>query len=171
MKGTKGQIDHSAGTEGMKDVNDLIGFKCIHYSVTESSGHVELTIVKKDKNKDQEVSFGVRTVDDTATAPKDYESFDKKITIGKNQSDTKIHIPVVDDDEWEPDLDFFVELYDPQSGERLHGQDTRCKVTILDEDFPGTLGFQETELKVSKNQKSVRITIVRVDGSDGTIKC
>jgi hypothetical protein len=25
----------------------------------------------------------------------------------------KIQIPIVDDDEWEPDLDFFVELYDP----------------------------------------------------------
>jgi len=25
----------------------------------------------------------------------------------------KIQIPIVDDEEWEPDLDFFVELYDP----------------------------------------------------------
>ena len=24
----------------------------------------------------------------------------------------KIQIPIVDDEEWEPDLDFFVELYD-----------------------------------------------------------
>jgi len=26
-----------------------------------------------------------------------------------------------------------------------------CKVTILDEDFPGTLGFEATEIRVGKN--------------------
>ena len=41
-------------------------------------------------------------------------------------------------------MDFFVELYDPdgpQGMPQLHGDDTRCKITILDEDFPGTLCF------------------------------
>jgi len=29
--------------------------------------------------------------------------------------------------------------------------DTRTRITILDEDFPGTLGFEETSLVVSKD--------------------
>ncbi len=35
-------------------------------------------------------------------------------------------MPIVDDEEWEPDLDFFIELYDPNSeeSERLRGEDT-----------------------------------------------
>jgi len=49
--------------------------------------------------------------------------------------------------------------------------DTRCKIVILDEDFPGTLGFEETSLTVSKDQKFVELEIVRVDGSDGKIAC
>ena len=68
----------------------------------------------------------------------------------KQEKEYKISIPIVDDEEWEPDLDFFVELYDAQTGEKLEGDDTVCKVTILDEDFPGTLGFENTEIMVQK---------------------
>jgi len=31
----------------IKEENELVGFKCLHYSVTESSGFVEVTIIKK----------------------------------------------------------------------------------------------------------------------------
>ena len=34
--------------------------------------------------------------------------------------------------------------------DRLPGDDTRCKVTILDEDFPGCLGFECTDITVKK---------------------
>ena len=47
----------------------------------------------------------------------------------RHESEKKIEIPIVDDDEWEPDLDFFVELYDPNKdpeveNDRLKGDDT-----------------------------------------------
>ena len=64
-----------------------------------------------------------------------------------------------------------MELYDPDTGKRFEGDDTQCKVTILDEDFPGTLGFQNTEIIVQRGAKKVDITITRQDGSDGTIYC
>jgi len=57
------------------------------------------------------------------------------------------------------------------SVDKLEGDDTQCKVTILDEDFPGCLGFEETEMTVKKGQNSVCITIKRFDGSDGRINC
>ena len=50
---------------------------------------------------------------------------------------------IVDDDGWEPDEDFYVELYDKNTGERLHGQDAVTRVTILDDDKPGMLVFEE----------------------------
>lgn len=61
----------------------------------------------------------------------------------KEQEKT-ILVPIVDDEEWNPDLNFWVELYDPLKTEqgyddRLPGDDTKCKVTILDEDFPGMI--------------------------------
>lgn len=51
----------------------------MHYSVTESSGHVIVTVLKKIQG--HEMSFGIRTVDGEAKAAKDnntqpeYEAF------------------------------------------------------------------------------------------------
>ena len=175
MKGSKGQLDHDEeARKHVKEENDLVGFKCLHYSVTESNGHVEVVVVKKIIN--QELTIGVRTVDDTAIAPKDYKDINIELHFGKRESEKKIEIPIVDDEEWNPDLEFWVEIYDPNKNElgqndRLHGDDTRCKVTILDEDFPGTIQFGETDIKVSKGAQEVEIEVERVDGSDGTISC
>ena len=88
LKNSKGQIDHST-TQGKIEVeNDIVGFKCLHYSVTESNGHVEVTIVKK--NPGMEIHFGVRTVSDTATSPKDYQHMDQIITMQKRETEKKI---------------------------------------------------------------------------------
>lgn len=71
--------------------------------------------------------MGVRTVDDSATAPKDYKSFDQVITFEADDKEKVVEIEVVDDEAWNPDLDFLVELYDPREEaekERLSGDDT-----------------------------------------------
>ena len=52
---------------------------------------------------------------------------------------------IIDDDGWEPDEDFYVELYDKTTGNRLIGEDTRTRVTILDDDKPGMLVFEEKQ--------------------------
>jgi len=44
--------------------------------VTESSGSVKITITKK---VSEEMLFYIRTKDDTAKAPKDYEKFEKLV--------------------------------------------------------------------------------------------
>ena len=62
------------------NANDLIAFKCTHYSCTESCGTVKLTVVKK--NTHQDVSFGIRTKDGTAKAGAEYASYDNaQITL------------------------------------------------------------------------------------------
>jgi len=47
LKGTGGQIDHNETQSKSEHENELLGFKCLHYSVTESNGSVEITIIKK----------------------------------------------------------------------------------------------------------------------------
>jgi len=58
-----------------------------------------------------------------------------------------------------------------KSVDRLEGDDTITKITILDEDFPGKLGFESTDITVKKADKKVEIIIKRFDGSDGKISC
>ena len=46
----------------------------------------------------------------------------------------------MDDDGWEPDEDFFVLLLD-ENDQELKGDDTKCRVTIIDDDKPGNIQF------------------------------
>ena len=41
----------------------------------------------------------------------------------------------------------------------------------MDEDFPGKLGFEITEVVASRNQDKVDIVVKRVEGTDGQISC
>ena len=68
---------------------------------------------------------------------------------------------------------FAIELYDPNTEDclMLEGDDTKCIVTILDEDDPGTIGFEVTEVSVQKGSNELMIVITRSDGSDGVISC
>ena len=61
----------------------MIGFKCLHYSVTESAGYVEVTVVKK--NPDHEFSFGIRTFEDTAKDKSEYEPINKIVDLTRGE--------------------------------------------------------------------------------------
>ena len=166
-KNTKGQFseekESSAGA-----FNAAIGFKHLRYSVPESNEFVTVTIEKK---INEDVSFWVRTVDDTATAPGDYEAKNELITMKAHEGSRDIQIAIVDDDQWEPDKDFKVQLREELSSELLEGADTECVVTILDEDRPGNIGFKERVVEVRRRDQYAYIELERIDGSDGLISC
>ena len=174
IKGLKGQVENVTNFS-KKNLNDTVGFKCLHYSVTEASGFVELKVVKKKENA--KVKFGVRTRNDTAQARRDadlkphYKPIDEVITMAENTYEQTIRVPIIDNDDWEPDLDFLVELYelgDPNA-KRLRGDDTMSRVTILDEDTPGSFGFENTDIRVGKASDYVEVMINRFDGSSGKV--
>ena len=66
-------------------MNDNIGFKCLHYSVVESAGVVEVTVVRK--NTDSDIAFGIRTVDNTAKDGAEYERLDKIVSSFGNETE------------------------------------------------------------------------------------
>lgn len=83
----------------------------------------------------------------------DYTDINVTAKMDQNEVEKVFEIPIVDNEQWEPDLDFLVEIYDCETSkqERLIGDDTQCRVTILDEDIPGTLGFDTTDVRVNRN--------------------
>ena len=86
----------------------------------------------------------MRTVDAEATSPKDYIAIDQVLEFKSGKkSEAEVNVKIIDDEQWEPDEDFFVELYDISTGEKLIGEDTRTRVTIMDDDRPGMLAFAE----------------------------
>jgi len=63
----------------------MIGFKCLHYSVTESAGYVEVTVIKKEAT--MEFTFGIRTLNGTAKEGSEFESLNKIVEMSKNDTE------------------------------------------------------------------------------------
>jgi len=134
VKGEVGQAEHETADYGKLSLNENVGFKCLHYSVIESSKKISIVVLKKKEAAAKSISFGIRTVEDTAQAGEDYTAIDQRVDMPRGTDRFQIEIPIVDDDSVEPDEDFYVELYDLDDKSRLQGDDTRCRVTIIDDD-------------------------------------
>lgn len=97
--------------------NPLIGFPCLNYSVSEGAGYL-LAKVQYKKGKSSGFRCGVRTVDGEAKAPGDYEHVEQVLEFDTSDV-SEVKIKIKDDDEWEPDKDFYIELFDLETGARL----------------------------------------------------
>ena len=112
----------------------------------------------------------VLTVDAEAVAGDDYEKVDTILEFKSGEKTKYIEVKINDDDNWEPDEDFFVQLLDPNDGVELMGQDTKTRVTIIDDDKPGQICFQETKvIKAIASEPICEIVIIRKNGSDGQV--
>ena len=120
--------------------NPKFGFSCLHYSVSEAAGAIKINILNKTK---AECTIWCRTKEGDAQPDLDYKHIDEEVVFKKGQAEATVSVQIVDDDGWEPDEDFYVELYSKESGDRLNGDDTITRVTILDDDKPGMLVFEE----------------------------
>jgi len=149
----------------------MLGFRCLQYSVCESSGFVNVVVTKKVPGK--AFSFGLRTLDNTAHAGSEYERKDKILRFEEKENELSVPIKIFDNNEWQPDLVFEVELYNCNLNDMpaYEEYDTLTRVTILDEDFPGTLGFAETAVTASRETPFVDLELTRSDGADGKISC
>lgn len=81
-----------------------------------------------------------------------------------------IEVKIHDDENWEPDEDFFVQLFNADTNEELTGQDTRTRVTIIDDDKPGQIAFEQSgTIKAVATDETADIKIIRKNGSDGRV--
>jgi len=96
--------------------NSMFGFNCLHYSVSEASGSLSVMILNKSK---KEIRVRVKTIDAEAKAGHDYNTFDEVISFKSGDTKQNIKISIIDDDNWEPDKDFFIQLCDPDTDEQL----------------------------------------------------
>lgn len=85
--------------------NESFGFNCLHYSVSEASGSLKIMILNKKRCAGQ---VRVYTIDAEAKAGDDYEKVDEQVTFTKGETHKFITVIINDDDNWEPDEDFFV---------------------------------------------------------------
>mmetsp|Transcript_5925 Transcript_5925/g.6680 ORF Transcript_5925/g.6680 Transcript_5925/m.6680 type:complete len:173 (+) Transcript_5925:739-1257(+) len=84
--------------------------------------------------------------------------------------ETSIRVKIIDDEGVEPDEDFYIEIYDLETKQRLNGEDSKTTVTILDDDKPGIFGFETRATKVRPKDEKIRLKVVRLDGCDDDIE-
>ena len=168
----KGQVfrfeDMLATHLDQSKTNKDFGFEHLHYTVSEAAGHAQVVILNKHKKA---CSIGVRTVEGEGSAQpgpeNDYIAKDEVINFTEGQASAKFEVEIVDDEEWEPDEDFFIEIYDRDTGKRLTGEDVKTRVTILDDDMPGFICFMHNNYKVGINEKEIEIKVIRKNGCSG----
>ena len=171
----KGQIlrreNKSAAHLKEHQKNPLFGFSCLHYSVSEGAGALKIKILNK---SERQGIVQVRTVDGEALAEDDYKPINEEVKFKSGQTYAEVAVKIIDDDQWEPDEDFYVELCDGPGvdAKRLVGEDTRTRVTILDDDAPGMLVFDEKKaIRHPANEDECYVFVNRISGSDGVISC
>jgi len=146
--------------------HDSYGFRCLHMSVSESIDKCRITVINKNKSGG---SIGVRTRDDTAVKEDDYIAIDEVLNFKNNEGTKEVEIKIIDDHGWEPDEDFYVELYDPNTGLKLQGRDTEVRITILDDDKPGQLAFANPNVRHAATHSECAINIKRIHDADGEV--
>jgi len=147
--------------------NDDFGFNCLHYSVSEASGSLKVMVVNK---KGLGGSVRVVTQDAEAKAGEDFEKVDTIVTFNQGEKQKFVEVIIKDDDDWEPDEDFHMQLYHATTDEELVGQDTKTRITIIDDDKPGQIYFQETKaVQAIATEKECEVIIERRNGSDGVV--
>lgn len=113
----------------------------------------------------------MQTIDAEAKAGDDYEAVAETLNFNKGETSKMISVKINDDDNWEPDEDFFIQLYNNEHEKKeLDGKDTRTKVTIIDDDKPGQICFEEQNvIKALASDGVAEIKIIRKNGSDGVV--
>ena len=108
-------------------------FKCSTFSVMEAGGSAKVVVLRGGPLAGP-VSVDYYTVDGTADAPADYTETKGTLVFGDGEEQKVIEIPIIDDDSYEPDENFFVKLCKPTAGTLLTDN---IEVTIIDDDEPG----------------------------------
>ena len=120
-----------------------------------------------------EARVKVDTVEGSAEEGDDYIGIHQVFTFESGQEQLEIEVEIVDDDDWEPDEEFFLKLaVAPNDTNRdvKIGKTNIMTVMILNDDEPGTFGFDKRGHFVKESCGEAVLTVYREDGADGDIE-
>jgi len=162
-----------------------VGFENDRHVVFENAGTLSMKIVC---SRPPGISLTVRycTSDGTAQEGLRYKKAEGEIIFGPLQTEVMIGVDMIDNDTYEEAMDFYVDITDVQgfvNGAWISRPDmaamahpvalwrSRAVVTVLNDDMPGTIGFDCDEVHVAPTAVNTRLGITRRDGHHGDITC
>lgn len=193
----KGFMQSFAGGGKDKEKFDevLFGFKDYKHVVLECAGNIELKVVAS-RQPGVPVSMRYYTRDGQAKAGLRYEHREGMLMYEPTETEKIISIPIVDNETWEAEEEFTVELTNleigaaaatyanrqswfqpsqatspkPQNGKIRFGIPW-TSVWVLNDDEPGMLAFTVDEVMACQGVTSVAVGITRTNGTTGAITC
>ena len=145
-----------------------VGFTSGTYSVIEGGGSITVQ-VERTGPTNAPLTVAYRTEDLTATAGSDYVAMSDVLTLAAGERAAQIMVKIIDDDVIEDDEHFLIRLTTVTAGEAVLGPLDSTKVTIVNDDFPGTLVFSTEEITVREDCGHASLLVRRLGGCSGAV--
>jgi solute carrier family 8 (sodium/calcium exchanger) len=153
----------------------VLEFAAASYAIVEGAGKVTVQVLREgDVSKEATIEYA--TVDGTATGGAqpgdgaDYETVSAGIlTFAPGQTAQDLAITIYDDDDFEDDETFTIELKRVVTGDASLGEMRSTRITIINDDFPGTFHLTEEDIMVKATCGTCKITVERVFGCSGAV--
>eukprot|EP00927_Polykrikos_kofoidii_P045613 TRINITY_DN39647_c0_g1_i1.p1 TRINITY_DN39647_c0_g1~~TRINITY_DN39647_c0_g1_i1.p1 ORF type:complete len:846 (-),score=129.44 TRINITY_DN39647_c0_g1_i1:58-2595(-) len=164
----------------------LLQFTTDRFCVLENAGTVTLPVCRKSYFDDSDsglpsvvavesktVYVTYRTIDGSAKGGIDFKPVEETLEFLPGVDQMNISIGIVDNDIYEKNKEFYVELSEDDEVTAIVGQPRRATVLIVDDDLPGTIGFEKDELRVVEGiaDSILDVNVRRSGGSCGRIGC
>merc|ERR1719211_440345 len=183
----------AAQAEAEKKIDDgvcRIMFDPPHYTVMESVGTFEVTIIREGGDMNTTVQVDYKTEDGTAASPGDYIEAVGTLTFGPGETQKMVTLEVLDDDVFEEDEHFYIRISNlrrkdgkPFSEISVVGEDGSSKmqpsiqlgtphmatIMILDDDHGGIFSFDEEEAEVVESVGTFELEVKRISGARGKV--
>ncbi|TQV89522.1 Calx-beta domain-containing protein [Aliikangiella coralliicola] len=144
-----------------------IGFEQVAKSVNENDTNVTLNVIRTGGSFG-ELGVSYNTTDASAIAGTDYVALSGNLTFADGETSQSISITLVNDDVYESDEQFAVQLSNLTGDGVLDSQ--AATITIVDDEptpDSGIFVFENATFYVDENAASIEIDVVRVDGDFG----
>lgn len=153
------------------DDASIVEFEATSVSVLENKGKCQVSIIRSGQ-LNQQVMVKVHTIEGSAEEVADYEPIDKILTFNPGETKKVITVNIVDDDQWEPDENFFVKLSvipEKSKDQLIIGARGVMEVTILNDDDPGEIQFKKRGYLIKESCVNADVDVIRSNGVDGKV--
>merc|ERR1719381_46037 len=189
----KAEAEAAAAEEAEEKKDDgvtRIMFDPPHYTVMESVGTFEVTIVREGNDLNTTVQVDYKTEDGTASSDGDYIEASGTLTFGPGETQKMVTLEVLDDDVFEDDEHFYIRIsnlrrkagmpiseidvadeagkHSKQPSIQL-GTPHMATIMILDDDHGGIFGFEDSEAEIVESVGVFELKVQRISGARGKV--
>merc|ERR1711962_1779302 len=161
-----------------------------HYTVMESVGTFEVTVVREGADLNTTIQVDYKTEDGSAASPGDYIEAVGTLTFGPGETQKMVTLEVLDDDVFEEDEHFYIRISnlrrkdgkafseisvtDEEGVAKMQpsiqlGTPHMATIMILDDDHGGIFSFDDAEVEVVESVGTFELDLMRISGARGKV--